>query len=510
MEATSAPRPHALRLPRPKRLLAAYSDESLVEHIRKGDSGAFEVLYDRHSAGILGFCRHILGSQADAEDAVQHTFIAAHADIERRGDRQLAVKAWLYTIARNRCLSILRARREHPSDGVAELATLSMAQDVEQRAELRALLADVAKLPDDQREALVLSEVGDLSHVDIAAVLGCEVSKVKSLVFQARSALIDRRTARETSCEEIREQIATLRGGALRRSHLRHHIEACPGCAEYREEVRRQRAMLAIALPVVPTAALRAHVLGSLGLGGGAAAGAGIGAGTGAGGLGLAAQGGTLAKVGIATVLAIGGAGGAAVVHNGGLPLVHGSSASHSQGGAAHSAAVSHTVSGAVTAAAGTGTTRAVAEARHESKNHSTGSHRSASGTRHGFTPITGQSNGAQARQFAATRGRGVHGGTVHKHVTRHSHVKRVHVKHVVSTPVAPVKVAPTHTQTTHSQPTHTQTPRTKAPADTTPTTTAPAGTTPTTSLPTTTVAPAPAGGTGKTLGGTKKTSAAG
>ena len=138
---------------------------------------------------------------------------------------------------------MLRARREHPSDERVDIVTEHLVHDIEQRDDLRALLADVAKLPDDQREALVLAEIGDLSHGEISEVLGCEAPKVKSLVFQARSALIDRRIARETPCAEIREQIATLRGGALRRSHLRHHIESCPGCAQYREEVRRQRAM---------------------------------------------------------------------------------------------------------------------------------------------------------------------------------------------------------------------------------------------------------------------------
>src|SRR4051794_30942191 len=125
----------------------------------------------------------MLGNAADAEDAVQHTFIAAHADIQRHDRRDLHVKAWLYTIARNRCLSMLRGRREQPSADGIDVATENLANDVEQREDLRALLADVTRLPDDQREALVLSEVGDLSHSDISEILGCEVSKVKSLVF---------------------------------------------------------------------------------------------------------------------------------------------------------------------------------------------------------------------------------------------------------------------------------------------------------------------------------------
>jgi RNA polymerase sigma factor (sigma-70 family) len=469
VEATSAPRSHGLRLPKPRRLLAALSDERLVEYVRGGDAAAFEVLYDRYSGGILGFCRHMLGSLPDAEDAVQHTFIAAHGDIQRHGRRELHVKAWLYTIARNRCLSMLRARREQPSDDGLEMATAGLSEDVEQRAELRALLADVAKLPDDQREALVLAELGDLSHSEISDVLGCEVAKVKSLVFQARTALVDRRIARDTSCEEIRRQIATLRGGALRRSHLRHHIEACPGCAQYRDEVRRQRAMLAVALPVVPSAALKGHILGALGLGGSsAAAGAGVAAtaGAGAGAAGIAAQAGVVAKIGIAAALAVGGIGGAAeVVHKGTLPLLNHSSAPQVRSQSAGHSSSATSAPGHGTAGAGNAAIKAaagqhaVAHARHRAS----GSRRSASGTQHGFTPTTGTSNGAQARQFALTRGQGGHTGLT-KDSTRHKaqhQAKKLHTKHVA----APrVNTAPT----AHTQPLHAATPAPTAKTETT------------------------------------------
>src|SRR5947209_10291985 len=95
--------------------------------------------------------------------------------------------------------------------------------------------------------------------------------KVKSLVFQARSALIDSRLARETPCHEIREQLATLHGGALRRSTLSKHVRMCQGCAEFRTQVRGQRKMLAAALPVVPSVGLKGSALGALGIGGGSA-----------------------------------------------------------------------------------------------------------------------------------------------------------------------------------------------------------------------------------------------
>src|SRR5215208_2024793 len=105
-----------------KRLLALAGDERLVDQIRRGNELAFEVAFERHGAGILAFCRHMLGSLEEAEDAVQHTFAAAYRDLQRSGERSIALKPWLFTIARNRCLSVLRAGREDPLE-VGEVAT---------------------------------------------------------------------------------------------------------------------------------------------------------------------------------------------------------------------------------------------------------------------------------------------------------------------------------------------------------------------------------------------------
>src|SRR3954469_3980219 len=306
MEAHSVPQSGGLALPRSRRLLSPLSDDRLVEQVRRGNDAAFEVIFDRHHRGILSFCRHMLASVEEAEDAVQHTFIQAY-DSMRRSDREIKLKAWLYAIARNRCLSVLRARREQAAE-LDDIPTAGLSDAVQQRSELREMLADIQGLPEEQRAALVLSELGDLSHADIASVVGCEASKVKSLVFQARSSLIETRNARAIPCHEIREQLATATGGALRRGPLRRHVKQCEGCAEFRQSVMRQRAAMAALLPVVPSAALKQGALAAIGIGGGASAAAGGAAGGGiAGALGTTTAGKAITLIAVSAAAVSGG-----------------------------------------------------------------------------------------------------------------------------------------------------------------------------------------------------------
>ena len=318
MEASALPRPRRLAHWPGARLRAA-DDADLVNRVRAGDEAAFEVAYDRHHRGILAFCRHMLGSREEAEDALQHTFIAAYRDLVG-SDKRIQLKPWLYTIARNRCLSILRARREQVALDDVEPATEGLSAQVERRQDLREMLADLASLPDDQREALVLAEIGALSHEEIAMTLDVRKEKVKALVFQARESLTSSKKARDTDCQEIQEQLAVLRGGSLRRTMLRRHVEHCPACAAYKAEVARQRAALGAILPVVPSLALKETVLAAafgsakgVAAAGALGAGASVGAGSAGGTLGgLTAKG--LATKALTVVAVGGGATGAGIV----------------------------------------------------------------------------------------------------------------------------------------------------------------------------------------------------
>jgi RNA polymerase sigma factor (sigma-70 family) len=214
----------------------------------------------------------MLRSHEEAEDALQQTFLRAHRALAARGAPP-ELRPWLFTIARNCSLTMLSSRRPQ-ADADAEVASaVGLGEQVQVRADLRALVADVGRLPEEQRAALVLAEVGDLSHDQIAEVIGVRPGKVKALIHQARTTLIAEREARETPCAVIREQLATAQGGALRRGPLRRHLRGCEPCRAYRTAVGDQRRALALALPVTPSLGLKAAVLGSASAAGGAAAG---------------------------------------------------------------------------------------------------------------------------------------------------------------------------------------------------------------------------------------------
>src|SRR5262245_47001384 len=161
--------PRKVRVPR--RALDQAEDHRLGELAAGGDEPAFEAIFERHAPGVLSLCRHLLGSQDEAEDAVQHTFAVAYGQLAD-GAPPRHLRAWLYRVARKRCTDVLRQRREVPV-AAPEPSTAGLPEEVERRSDLRDLVADIGRLPDDQRAALVLSQIEDLGHAEVADVLGC-------------------------------------------------------------------------------------------------------------------------------------------------------------------------------------------------------------------------------------------------------------------------------------------------------------------------------------------------
>ncbi len=236
--------------------LGLASDEWLVACVRRGDTAAFEALYDRHVGELLRFCVYMLSSRQDAEDAVQATFASAYRAL-RADSRPVALRPWLFTIARNECLSTLRRRRPVVElDGEAAPGA-DLVEQIELRDEVRRVFEGLRDLPESQRAALVLAELHGLSHSEVGDVMGVRADQVKAFVYQARSKLVSERAARDADCREIREELATARGPALLRGRLRRHVRSCPDCRTYADGMVRNRRQLGALLPIVPPLALK-------------------------------------------------------------------------------------------------------------------------------------------------------------------------------------------------------------------------------------------------------------
>jgi RNA polymerase sigma factor (sigma-70 family) len=241
-----------------RRLVAA--DERLVARVRSGDPEAFAELYKRHCGELLSFCAYVLGSRHDAEDAVQTTFSAAYRALLAH-ERPIALRPWLFTIARNDCLSIMRKRRPEVELNGEPALRGDPYRELEVREEVRHTIKSLLELPEDQRAALVLAEMHGLSQSEIGSVLGVRSDQVKAFIYQARSHLISDRRAREADCREIREELASARGAALLRGRLRRHLRSCDGCRKYADGVSSQRRQFGFLLPLTPSLVLKYRAL---------------------------------------------------------------------------------------------------------------------------------------------------------------------------------------------------------------------------------------------------------
>jgi RNA polymerase sigma factor (sigma-70 family) len=276
------------------RLLRLRSDEQLVALFRAGHDEAFQVIYDRYHKRLEAYARRMLSGAHDAEDVLQEVFVRAYRAL-LTGDRELAVKAWLFRIVHNRCIDELRRMAPPVVELVdsAESHNQDPASQVDARDSLRRLLEDIRRLPEQQRSALLLRELSGISYSEVASVLETSVPAVKSLLVRARMGLVRASEARDTACAEIREQLAEAQEHGVRaNSTVRNHLRDCQGCRSYRREIFLVRKRVAALAPVGPFAAL-AKLIGLPGggatgtggagsaaaLGGGAASGAAIGAG---------------------------------------------------------------------------------------------------------------------------------------------------------------------------------------------------------------------------------------
>jgi RNA polymerase sigma factor (sigma-70 family) len=306
-------------------LLRLQTDERLIALTRRGHHGAFEALVQRYQPRLLAFCRHMLGSQEDAEDVLQEVFAAAFNAI-LGDDRAINARPWLYRIARNRSLNHLRRPQPAGQDSMDVFERdggATTADTVHKREEFRQIVADVHELPETQRTALLLREIDALSYDQIAQAMDTTIPSVKSLLVRARVSLAEAAESRLLTCAEVRLELGQVAEGLARTTApVRRHLKTCDRCRTFRCELRKTTRALAAVFPIGPLIFLKKLWVAKAGVGGAGAAGAaasgGAVGGTGMAGVAVTAAGGLTAggavSAGVSTLASKAAAGMAAAV----------------------------------------------------------------------------------------------------------------------------------------------------------------------------------------------------
>jgi RNA polymerase sigma factor (sigma-70 family) len=283
---------------------ALLSDGRLARRAADGDERAFAAIYRRYHQSLYRFCLSILARPEDAQEALQNTMLKALRALPGE-QREIKLKPWLYRIAHNESIELLRKRREELELDPEQVMTLGEpAETAALRERLRRLFADLGSLPERQRGALVMRELAGLEFEQIGEALHTSASVARQTVYEARLNLRQLEAGREMSCGEIKEQLSAADGRITRRRDIQAHLRSCSDCRSFRDAIGTRRHDLA-ALSPLPLAAATGILHGLIGSQAGTVGGLVGAAGAGAG---KAAVTSVAAKT-VATVAAVGAIG---------------------------------------------------------------------------------------------------------------------------------------------------------------------------------------------------------
>src|SRR6188768_1921597 len=179
--------------------LMTRTDEELVARSISGDVESFNQLVLRWERPIYALAYRVIGREEEARDVVQETFLRAFRGIKNfRG--QAKFSSWVYRIALNLCRDWIRRERRAPiqaaPEGVdlvelaAEQGPIESIETLVARNDMsRAVAAAMARLPEEQRTAIILKEYHGMTFQEIADLQGCPLSTVKTRLYQGLSVL---------------------------------------------------------------------------------------------------------------------------------------------------------------------------------------------------------------------------------------------------------------------------------------------------------------------------------
>lgn len=170
------------------------SDEQIMLDYKAGRKQAAQTIYLRYKYRVLNFSWRMLGNRGEAEDVSTEVFMSLFTNAY---EPQSGVKfsTWLYTVARNKCIDVIRNRSRFTNELSAEqtlehLDPPAVARDdLAQKETGDQVRLAIQKLPDQQKEVILLQHYEGLSYTEISEVMGCSLDNVKILIYRAKENL---------------------------------------------------------------------------------------------------------------------------------------------------------------------------------------------------------------------------------------------------------------------------------------------------------------------------------
>ncbi len=164
-------------------------DRELVRRVLAGQTDDFRALVDRHQQPIFRFASELLGNREEAEDVTQDAFLAAFANLSGYDSSRAVFSTWLFTIARNRCINLLKQSRPFAFNELDSIADVTSADPIVSQELSQQLDRALASLPVEQRSAFVLAEIEELPYAEIARIERTSLGTVKSRIHRAKQRL---------------------------------------------------------------------------------------------------------------------------------------------------------------------------------------------------------------------------------------------------------------------------------------------------------------------------------
>ncbi len=161
-------------------------EREAVEACQRGEREAFDRLVERFQRDVYRLCYRYVNNHEDANDVAQEVFLKAYRAIRRfRGDSSFST--WLYRIAVNTCLNFRSARKPQTEELPEALADprAGVAASLESDEQARRVRDAIRRLPEKQRATLILKVYHELTHEEVARILGSTVGTVKANLFHA-------------------------------------------------------------------------------------------------------------------------------------------------------------------------------------------------------------------------------------------------------------------------------------------------------------------------------------